>query len=321
MRIRHRLLILPLIALTSLAACQQDDSAESADAAAEPGAKPAADADGAMRTSHTVDVIARDFLFEVPEQIPSGWTTFRFENAGAQEHFMALTRMPEGLTVDDYKNDVVVGAFGAAMGPYAAGEVDLPSALETLGGLLPEWFGQLVNTGGPGLVSPGGVAITTVELDPGYYVLECYVKTPDGRFHVDLGMLTGMVVTDAPSGATAPDSDFDVTLANYVIDAPDVVGAGKHTVRVRFLEDPEGLLKHDVHLIRLADDVTIADVVPWMDWVDGMISPAPAEFIGGAEQMPAGGVQYMTLDLEPGSYAWISEAYSPQGMVKGFVVE
>ncbi len=298
------------MALTMLAGCQRQDEGSGADASS---VESAPDAVTDMAFGTAVDVIARDFSFEAPEQIPSGWTTFRFENAGAQEHFMALTRMPEGLTVDDYRNNVVVGAFGAAMGPYAEGEVDLASALETLGGLLPEWFGELENTGGPGLVSPGGVAVTTVELDPGYYVLECYVKTPDGRFHVDLGMLTGMVVTDEPSGASAPEADFDVTLANYVIDAPDVVGAGKHTVRVRFLEDPEGLLKHDVHLVRLGGDVTIADVVPWMDWVDGMIAPAPAEFIGGAEQMAAGGVEYMTLELKPGSYAWISEAYSRRG--------
>ena len=321
MRIRHHLLSVPMIALTALAACQQDDSAESARAAAEPAAKSAADTPAAMKTSHVVEVIARDFSFEAPDQIPSGWTTFRFKNAGAQEHFMAVTRMPEGLTADDYLKDVVKGAFGGAMGPYYAGEVELGSALENLGALLPEWFGGLTPSGGAGLVSGGNVSETTMELEPGYYVIECYVKAPDGKFHVDLGMLRGLTVTDDASGASAPDADIDVTLANYVIDAPDRLDAGKHMAKIRYLENPDGFFLHDVHLARIPDGVSIDDVIPWMSWIDGMVSPAPVEFLGGADQMPAGSTAYFEMDLEPGSYAWISEGYAAQGMVKGFVVE
>jgi hypothetical protein len=58
-----------------------------------------------------------------------------------------------------------------------------------------------------------------------------------------------------------------------------------------------------------------------MSWIDGMVSPAPVEFLGGADQMPAGSTAYFEVDLEPGSYAWISEGYAAQGAVKEFVVE
>ena len=118
MKIRHLKLFVPMIALTALAGCQQDDTVETVDASAESAAQPAADTPAAMKTSHVVEVIGRDFSFEAPEQIPSGWTTFRFVNEGAQEHFMALTRMPEGLTVDDYLTDLEHGAFGGEMAPY-----------------------------------------------------------------------------------------------------------------------------------------------------------------------------------------------------------
>ena len=321
MKIRHRLLFVPMIAFTALAACQQDDSDESANAAADPAAKSAADTPAAMKTSHIVEVIARDFSFEAPEQIPSGWTTFRFKNEGAQEHFMALTRMPEGLTVDDYLTDMVHGAFGGAMGPYYAGEVELGTALENLVAMIPEWYAEVTPSGGAGLLSGGMVSETTVQLEPGYYVMECYVKAPDGRFHVDMGMLRGLTVTDDASGASAPDADIDVTLANYVIDAPDRLDAGKHTVKVRYLENPDGFFMHDVHLARMTDGVSIDEVIPWMSWIDGMVSPAPVEFLGGADQMPAGNMAYFEVDLEPGSYAWISEGYAAQGAVKAFEVE
>jgi hypothetical protein len=39
------------------------------------------------------------------------------------------------------------------------------------------------------------------------------------------------------------------------------------------------------------------------------------------EQLEAGHSGYLHLDLEPGAYAWISEAYADRGMVKEFVVE
>jgi hypothetical protein len=321
MKIRHLQFIVPMIAFAVLAGCQPDDTPETADATAEPVAKSDTDTPAATKTSHVVEVIARDFSFEAPEQLPSGWTTFRFVNEGEQEHFMALTRMPEGLTVDDYLNDVVHGAFGGAMAPYYEGEVELATALENLVAMIPEWYAEVTPSGGAGLLSGGMVSETTVELEPGYYVMECYVKAPDGRFHVDMGMLRGLTVTEAASGAATPEGTVEVTLANYVIDAPDRLDAGKHTVKVRYLENPDGFFMHDVHLARMTDDVSIEDVIPWMSWIDGMVSPAPVEFLGGADQMPAGNTAYLEVDLEPGAYAWISEGYAAQGAVKGFVVE
>lgn len=303
-----------VLALTMFVGCQQQDGGSSA-------AESAPDAVADMAVGNAVDVIARDFSFEAPAEIPSGWTTFRFRNMGAQEHFMAISRMPAGKTVEDYRNDVVIGAFGGAMGPYYDGEVELGAALENLVALLPPWFFELVSAGGTGLISGGGTAETTVELEPGYHVIECYVKAPDGRFHVDLGMLEGFVVTEEQNGASAPEADFDVTLANYVIEAPETVSAGEHTIRVRYLQDPEGMLRHDVHLVELGPDADLEALVPWMSWIDGMVSPAPATFVGGSEQMHAGDVSYMIVDLEPGPYAWISEGYAGQGMVKEFVVE
>ncbi len=313
MRFRHAVnssSLLLLAALAAFAACGGDESDATPEAAAEAEQLP----------SGVVVVTARDFAFEAPQKVPSGWTTFRFENAGAQEHFVSISRMPEGKTVDDYRSEVV-GAFGSSMGPYYDGEVELGSALEALGAALPPWFGDVVFVGGPGLVSPGGSGETTIELTPGVHVMECYVKTPDGRFHVDLGMLREIVVTEETNGAAEPAADFDVTLANYVIDAPESVPAGPKTIRVRVIQDPEGPLKHDVHLIRVTDETDMEAVVPWMSWIDGMVSPAPATFVGGAEQMHAGSWGFVHVTLEPGTYAWISEGYAAQGMVKEFVVE
>jgi hypothetical protein len=112
-----------------------------------------------------------------------------------------------------------------------------------------------------------------------------------------------------------------MTLANYEITIDGVLTAGEHTIRVDVVDDPEGLLKHDIHLVRLSAGTTADDVVAWMDWLDALMAPAPAEFLGGAEDMPAGSTAFITVSLAPGTYAWISESYGGQGMAKEFTVD
>jgi hypothetical protein len=136
-----------------------------------------------------------------------------------------------------------------------------------------------------------------------------------------LGMLRPLTVTATATGASPPEADFDLTLTNTSITVSGEPGAGRHTFRVTVTEAPEGFLGHDVHLARLDDDTTIEELIAWMDWVDGLNPPAPAELRGGAEQVAAGSSSYVTVDLDPGRYLWISEAYGGQGVVQEFRVE
>jgi hypothetical protein len=298
-----------LLAAAAMPACQSSDKADGD-----------SEAQVAAIGGQIVDVTAREFTFEAPSEIPSGWTTFRMRNAGEQEHFLVLWRLPEGNTFEDYVTQVVP-AFGSIMGPYMDGTTDRGEALQALGGLLPEWFGSVVPAGGSGLTAPGRTAQTTVDLEPGNYVIECYVKTPEGVFHGMLGMVHSLMVTDVPSGATAPEADIELSITNYAIATEGELTAGQHTVRVHVVEDPEGFLKHDVHLVRLADGTGVEQVVAWMDWMDALMPPAPGEFMGGAEDMPAGHTAYVTVDLTPGNYAWVSETYGSRGVVQEFMVE
>jgi len=50
----------------------------------------------------------------------------------------------------------------------------------------------------------------------------------------------------------------------------------------------------------------------------GLETPAPVEFLGGPEGMPAGGTGYFSVDLKPGQYVLIAEVPSPsaKGMMK-----
>lgn len=169
------------------------------------------------------------------------------------------------------------------------------------------------------MVSPGGTTDVVAFLEPGTYVIECYVKTEDGVFHSVLGMIDEIAVAEDSHGAAPPDADLRITLRNPDPDdgtAPEsgievdgTATAGRQVVEVRFEADDPPLLGNDLHLVRLDDGTDVADVAAWMDWSrpDGLRTPAPATFLGGTHEMPQDRSAYLTVDLEPGHYAWVSE--------------
>ena len=273
--------------------------------------------------THIVDIVARDYAFEGPTEILSGWTTLRMENAGAEEHFMFLTRLPDGKTLQDYGPEVG-SVFGRVMAQLEAGTIDKLDAGAILGRDLPEWYTtSAIYMGGPGFVAPGHTAETTVNLDPGTYVAECYVKTAEGVFHVALGMALPIVVTAEDSGAAEPAADVDVTVSNDAIDGPETLAAGEHTIAVHYAEHPKAGLGNDVHLAQLSDDADVDEVVRWMDWmeIDGLRAPAPATFVGGAHEAPVDHTSYFRVDLEPGRYLWVVETMAEIGRAKEVMVE
>ena len=100
---------------------------------------------------------------------------------------------------------------------YRSGEVDHAAFFELLTADLPDWF-PVEGVGGVALTSPGQTAETTVYLEPGEYVMECYVRAPDpdgDQFHNELGMLRPLTVTEESTGAAEPQADVRVTLRNY----------------------------------------------------------------------------------------------------------
>ena len=280
------------------------------------------------RDLNVVEVTVRGLEFEAPDEIPSGWATFRLNNVSGMIHFAALQRLPEGIALKD-QQEQIAPVFQKGMDLLNAGEFD--AAMEKFGEL-PEWFGQIVFMSGPGLTSAGQTTETSVYLEPGTYLLECYVKT-NGVFHSynpspsAYGMVHELTVTEEASGAPEPRATLTITLSSergIEIDAEPT--PGKHIVAVHFEDQQvhENFLGHDVHLVRLENGTDIEELAIWMDWSQptGLQTPAPAKFLGGTNEMPAGGTAYFTVDLEPGRYAWIAEVTNPaeKGMLKIFTV-
>ncbi|MBW3661195.1 MAG: hypothetical protein KY397_06125, partial [Gemmatimonadetes bacterium] len=130
-------------------------------------------------------------------------------------------------------------------------------------------------------------------------------------------------VTGDTTGVAPPEADVELTLTNAAIEGGDAVPAGVTTVAVHYQEHPEVGLGNDVHLARLDEGKSVEDAVAWTNWMvaEGLRAPAPVEFLGGAQEMPVGYTSYLTVDLQPGRYVWLSEATDVDGLVKEFAVE
>ncbi len=269
---------------------------------------------------HQATFAARGLSISGPDSLPPGWTTFHFVNESPMVHFAVLERMPEGHGIEAHQREVAP-VFQAGMDLLNAGDAEAAMAAF---GQLPPWFGGIEFVGGPGFISPGGTAVTTVELRPGRYLLECYVKT-DGRFHSvspgpgQFGMVHEFVVPDGPVAGTAPPlADLQVTVsAEGGFEIAGKLQRGEQTIAVAFADQKlhEHFLGHDVHLARIRDEADIPALNRWMNWSlpQGLETPAPVEFLGGVHEMPQGSVGYFSVDLTPGRYALVAEMPDPAG--------
>lgn len=278
----------------------------------------------AAPAANVVEIRAVGMTFEGPSQIPSGWTTFDFANTSGMIHFALLDVPPAGITAEIFTN-TVAQYFQQAMDGMNAGD---EAAVEAAFGKFPDWIGELGRHGGPGLLSPGRRGQTTVYLEPGRYMLECYVKS-DGVFHTTspgqgrLGMVMDLTVTDEKSDAPEPTANVTLAVRNTGIEITSgELQSGSNTIRVDFIEQQQlpSFVGNDVHLMRVdgEDSIRLAD--QWLDWrtKEGLEDPSPVTFLGGINDMSAGSHGYFTVDLPPGDYAFIAEMPGP--LASGFVL-
>lgn len=262
------------------------------------------------KAENVIEIITENMDFQMPDTIPSGWNTFRYKNVSPQTHFFLIDKYPEGKTSKDAEN-LVAPVFDHAMKLIMDGKSEEGFAAFAK---LPEWFGDVVFVGGSGLLSPNQVGETTLNLKPGQYIIECYVKMSNGVFHTSMGMTKDIKVTDTDSGNKELISDIDITISSTDgIIFNDSIRAGEHIFSV-FYKDQivhENFVGHDVNLVRLSDNANLNELESWMNWADpkGLIEPAPngITFIGGVNDMPEGNTGYFQTTLEPGNYALVAE--------------
>ncbi len=275
-----------------------------------------------VKNDHSITILAEDYAFQAPDRISSGWTTINYENQGTEPHFMLIAKVPDGHTFDEYATDVLL-PFNDVWYSLRDDGISVEKAFENLGATVPEWFWSVEFMGGIGVLSPGHTSEVTLNLDPGTYVLECYIKTEDGEMHSMEGMLRELTVTEEPSGATAPEADIQITLSNFEMDVQGYLSSGPRTVSVHLKENPEEGFGHNVHVARLEPDTNVKELIQWMNFfdVEGLRNPNPSTFLGGMHLLPVGETGYFTIDLKPGRYLFVSEYTGHLGVLKEVTVE
>lgn len=240
---------------------------------------------------------ARDYSYEAPDTLPSGWVTIRMMNHGPETHHGQLLRLNDGVTFQ---------AFSQAIQQEGEGALRLTTLV-----------------GGPGAIDAHRADEVTLDLKPGSYVIACFVPSSDGVPHLAKGMLKPIEVTATdPSTAGPPATQGRFTMRDFSFEMPDRLAAGRASYEVA----NAGPQPHELVVVKLAEGKTVADVMTWYRAPSG---PPPFEAVGGINGLSAGVTGYMSLDLQPGAYAAIclvpdpasGQAHLHLGMAKAFAVQ
>ncbi|MGH7674756.1 MAG: hypothetical protein ACREMV_05730 [Gemmatimonadales bacterium] len=219
--------------------------------------------------AHVVTITATDFAFGAPDSIPAGLTTLRLVNRGAEAHHGIVIRIAEGTS-----------------------KSTVDSALRTEGPI-PPWMSFAA---GPGAAVPGDSSNATSMLEPGLYLMVCFIQGADRVPHAFKGMTRWLEVVGPAAAAAEPQADVVITLADYSFQLSTPLTAGTHTVRV----ENAGPQIHEVGIERLAVGKSLADFMAWGQ--GGMQGPPPVTPVGGLFGPEIGKQGYFTVTLAPGKY-------------------
>jgi uncharacterized cupredoxin-like copper-binding protein len=227
---------------------------------------------------NTVTIVASDFAYEAPEQIPAGVTTVRMVNDGAEPHHTIIARIDDGKTLDELLDE------------YRAEN------------LFPEY---VTYVGGPGEALPGDTSRVTLRFEPGRYALICFIPSPDGAMHFAKGMTRELeVVESGEQLAAEPTPDVTVRLADYAFGFSGPVPSGDVTFRV----ENAGPQVHDLVIIQTEPGKSVEEFLGWLE--SGNEGPPPGRIVGSITGMNTGHHVSFSTYLEPGEYTvlcWVPD--------------
>ena len=252
----------------------------------------------APEAPQVVVVHAKDFAYTAPKTIKSGATTFRLVNDGKELHHLSVIRLQKGKTMADFV------AFMKKPGPP---------------------FGWFTEVGGPNPALPGGSVDATLTLEPGNYVVACFIPSVgESAPHLMKGMINALTVTTDKSPGVSPPADVTVRTSDYAFALSTPITKGHHVIAVQ----NDASQAHEVVLVQLAPGKTMADVAKWVD-VDLMKGAPPGKPIGGMAGIAKGQTASFPADFAPGNYGFICFApdakdgkpHSVHGMMSQFAVK
>jgi hypothetical protein len=236
--------------------------------------------------SNTLTVKAGEYTYQLKGSPKAGWTEIDFDNAGVENHMMAMFKLKKGTTAAQLKK-ALLSSDQSAVGKIAA-SAD-PSV-----------------SGTPSLLGPGQKTSVMTQLPAGTYGIACFVPAPDGSPHAAHGMVKTFTVSGKSNLKPPTDGVADVTLNDGTITVPPGNAPKNLTVKVT----NAGTTPHDFDIARIADGKTLDDVKSYFDtFFNSGKAPAgdpPGTLVGGVDAIAPGGIAYLTWSLPAGTYGYVS---------------
>jgi hypothetical protein len=95
--------------------------------------------------------VAEEHEFTAPDSVASGWVTFRLHNQGSEKHYMEIDRLPEDVTLQEYRGTVErLATLRDSLIPLLSrGAIDTAEAVSELQAAAPDsyWGGTLTDPG------------------------------------------------------------------------------------------------------------------------------------------------------------------------------
>ena len=291
------LVLLTMLAMSACVAAVPVDLSESE----APSNRDLAQSGELATTVPEINIIARDFAFDMPAEMPSGWVSLTLSNEGEVNHHGVVMRLVDGTTVEDVL---------AAMDDPEANQEEFSD----LSFFLPD-------------TGPGQSNQATVEMAPGHWVILSFSMdsvsigateepTPDFL----LGSFQEFDVLEAEETAVAPEADMRLTIGAENFDLPAEVEAGLHTIEV---VNASGQENGNLFILKMEGDTTMDDILAMFDALfsgqemDMQAMPV-FEPVGGLMGYNLGDRYFTTVDLVPGNYTVVSSIDATEFPYSGF---
>jgi hypothetical protein len=250
----------------------------------------------------TVNVTEKDFSFDAPDSVQAGLTRIHVVNQGKEDHQAQLLKLNPGVTLQQLQ--AAAGGDPAAVLPFVA------------------------VAGGGGTAPAGGSQDIVQNLQPGQYVLVCFISGDDNVPHIAKGMIKPLAVTGtAPAQVTLLATPNTVTATEFKFAAPASVNAGQVTLQFT----NSGSQPHEMTIVKLNGNLTAQQFAALAANPNATppAGPPPFSSVGGVGGLVPGGSGQTTLNLTAGNYVLVcyipdpatGKSHAALGMVQGFSVK
>ena len=238
--------------------------------------------------SNALTVKAGEYTYILKGSPKAGWVQINFQNAGVEDHMMAVFKLKPGTTNAQLKQAVL------SSDQNAFNKIAAPGGDPTVYGT-------------PSLLSSKQSTATMTKLAAGTYGVMCFISAPDGKSHAEHGMYKVFTISGKSSARPPTDGVTGMSIDDSVITAPSSGLPAHGWVKVT----NNATVGRDLTLAKYTSADTTFDQANayFNEFFSSGKAPAgaaPATLNGGLGGIQKGGTGYFEVDLTKGRYALVS---------------